>query len=178
MLATGLAPSDEREAAFVTTLLPGAYTVGVTGLNGGTGVGLLEIYDVDLASPARLANLSSRGFVGSGNDLMIGGFIVRGNEAEARLVVRGVGPSLTAAAITEPLDDPTLEVRDSQGALVAANDDWRSAQEAEIIASTLAPLHEKEAAVVLQLPPGPYTALLRGSRGGTGIGLLEAYRLQ
>ncbi len=131
----------------MTTLLPGAYTVGVTGLNGGTGVGLLEIYDVDLASPARL-------------------------------VVRGVGPSLTAAAITEPLDDPTLEVRDSQGALVAANDDWRSAQEAEIIASTLAPLHEKEAAVVLQLPPGPYTALLRGSRGGTGIGLLEAYRLQ
>ncbi len=171
---SGFAPADDREAALVQTLNPGAYTAHVTG---GSGVALLEIYDIGSASPSRLANISSRGFVGRDDDVMIGGFIVRGTEADARLVVRALGPSLAANGIAQPLDDPAIEVRDGNGLLVAANDSWRATQEAEISALSIAPADEREAAVVTTVPPGAYTAVVRGADGGTGVALLEIYRL-
>ncbi|MDQ6655446.1 MAG: hypothetical protein M3Y80_06515, partial [Verrucomicrobiota bacterium] len=122
-------------------------------------------------------NISSRGFVGQNDDVMIGGFIVRGSEADARLVVRALGPSLAAHGIAQPLDDPAIEVRDGNGVLIAANDNWRDAQQAEISALAIAPADEREAAVILTAPPGAYTGIVRGRDGGTGIALLEIYRL-
>lgn len=177
IFANGLVPGDAAEAVLVQTLDPGAYTASVTGEGTGTGVGLLEIYDVDPVSSSRLANLSSRGFVGDGNDVMIGGFIVRGNDRGKKVMVRAIGPSLTANGVADPLVDPLLEVRDGNGVLVAANGNWRDAQETEIWSSTIAPADDLEAAVVLTAPPGPCTVILRGNGGMTGVGLLEVYRL-
>lgn len=177
LLAIGLAPNDDAESALVQTLAPGVYTAGVTAQDGGTGVGLLEIYDIDAAAKSRLVNISSRGFVGDADDVMIGGFIVGGSTGWTRLMVRGVGPSLAAAAIAQPLTNPSLAVRDHNGELVAANDDWRDAQAEEIEASTLAPGADAEAASILSLAPGAYTTTLQGDGSDTGVGVLEVYRL-
>jgi hypothetical protein len=177
LLSSGLAPGNDGEAALVRTLEPGAYTATVTGVESGTGVGLLEIYDTDTASPARLANISSRGFVGSGGQVMIGGFIVSGNSGSARVIVRALGPSLVAHGIAQPLHDPVLELRDSNGALLASNDNWADAQANEVAASGLAPAAASEAALVVAPFPGAYTAVLQGSGGGTGVALLEVYRV-
>jgi uncharacterized protein GlcG (DUF336 family) len=177
LVSSGLAPADEGEAAVVRTLEPGAYTASVTGLQNGTGVGLLEIYDADNASPSRLANISSRGFVGRDAQVMIGGFIVSGNSGSAGVVVRALGPSLAAHGIAQPLADPVLELRDSHGVLLGANDSWAEAQAGEIAQSGFAPAHPAEAALLVAPAPGAYTAVLQGSGGGTGVALLEVYRL-
>ena len=178
IVATGLAPTRNTEAAMLRTLYPGAYTASLTGQSGGTGVGLLEVYDIDPLSAGRLVNISSRGFVGSGDHVMIGGFIMRGSGAAVRVMVRALGPSLARHGVAGPLADPALEVRDTNGALLAANNNWRDTQESEIVASTLAPEENAESAAILSLVPGPYTAILRGADGGVGIGLLEVYRLE
>ncbi len=178
LLASGLAPSSDAESALVQTLNPGAYTASMTAPDGQAGVGLLEVYDLDAANATRLANLSARGSVGRSDDVMIGGFIVRGNGAQVRLLVRAVGPSLAAQGITEPLLDPRLEIRDGNGALLAANNDWCETQEAEIRATSLAPPDARESATVISLGSGAYTAILQGNGGTTGVGLLELYRLQ
>jgi uncharacterized protein GlcG (DUF336 family) len=177
LVAIGLAPNEDTEAATIQTLAPGVYTAGVTAENGEGGVGLLEIYDVDAAATSRLANISSRGFVGDKDDVMIGGFIVGGSTGFTRLMVRGVGPSLTDAAIAQPLANPRLAVRDNHGELVAANDDWREAQASEIEASALAPTSDVEAASILSLAPGAYTTTLQGNGSDVGVGVLEVYRL-
>jgi hypothetical protein len=177
LLAIGLAPNEPGEAALVQTLAPGVYTANVTGERGGSGVGLLEIYDVDAAASSRLMNISSRGHVGDAEDAMIGGFIVGGSTGFTRLMVRGVGPSLAAAAVTEPLANPALTVRDSNGELIAANDDWRAAQAGEIEATALAPTLDAEAASILSVVPGAYTTMLQGGSGDSGVGVLELYRL-
>ena len=179
IIAAGLAPKDDRESALITSLLPGSYTAVVRGVNNVTGVGLVELYDLDGPNPtARLANLSTRGNVLSGDNVMIGGFIVRG-DAPKKMIVRARGPSLylNGTPIAGRLTDPNLELHDSNGAMLAQNDDWRSTQRTEIEASSLAPTDDHEPAVVASLAPGSYTAIVRGPATGNGIALVEIYDL-
>ncbi len=176
--SAGIAPSDAAESALLRTLPPGSYTASVTGQGGATGVGLLEVYDIDPLSPACLLNISTRGTVGREDEVMIGGFIMRGSGGLRRVMVRALGPSLASHGVPGALSDPTLEIRDSNGAILAANNNWRETQETEILASTIAPENDSESAVILSLQPGPYTAILHGADGGVGVGLLEAYRLE
>ncbi|MBA2435984.1 MAG: right-handed parallel beta-helix repeat-containing protein [Chthoniobacterales bacterium] len=172
--ATGLQPTDDLESAIVATLDPGAYTAIVSGKNGTTGVGLVEAYDLDTAADSELANISTRGFVATESNVMIGGFIL-GSESD--VVVRAIGPSLTAFGVPDALEDPTLELRDVQGALISSNDNWMDTQQDEIEATGLAPQDELEAALLETLNPGAYTAIVSGQGGGTGVGLVEVYRL-
>lgn len=177
--ATGLAPSNDRESAIVQTLDPGAYTAVLRGADGGTGVALVEAYDLDATGSSRLANLSTRGFVETGDNVMIGGVII-GPDAIGRtgVVVRALGPSLKSR-IPNALADPTLELRDNNGSLVEANDDWQqSPRAAEISASGLAPTNPAESAILIpSLPSGPYTAIVAG-KGMSGVGLVEVYNTQ
>lgn len=174
--ATGIPPTNDAEAAIIATLEPGAYTAIVAGANGATGVGLAEIYDLGpAAAPAKLANISTRGFVQTGDDVMIGGFIL-GNQT-TEVLVRGIGPSLAEHGINAPLADPMLELHDGNGALIAFNDNWRSDQEAEIEATTIPPHDDLEAAILNTLTPGAYTAILRGVGETLGVALVEAYQL-
>lgn len=178
--ATGIAPSDPLESALVATLDPGTYTTqlrGNPGTNGsGFGVGLIEVYDLDSQpSITRLANISTRGDVEFGDDALIGGFIMI-NKA-TNIVVRAMGPSLTERGVAGALADPTLELRDANGSLVAANDDWRSLQQDPITASGLAPTNDAESAILVNLVPGSYTAVVRGVNNTTGIALVEVYSL-
>jgi hypothetical protein len=181
--ATALQPTDDRESAIVRTLVPGSYTGVVRGNQDDTGVALVEVYDLTPAANSRLANISSRSFVGTGEDVMIGGFIVGAGQGSngagsERVVVRGIGPSLASANITDPLQDPELILADANGATLAQNDNWREAQQAELQATGLAPSDDREAAVVLALPGGNYTAIVRGKGGTTGVGAVEAYNVQ
>lgn len=171
-----VAPTSPLEAAILVTLNPGAYTAIVSGVNGTTGVGLVEVYDLDLGSDSKLANISTRGYVQTGDDVMIGGMIVVGN-ASQKLLIRAVGPSLANAGVRTPLNDPMIELFDSNGVMVNSNDNWKSAQEAEISATGLAPTNVAEAAIVTMLAPGAYTAIVRGAQNSTGIAVVEAYAL-
>jgi hypothetical protein len=175
--ATGLPPGNNLESAIVATLAPGAYTAIVRGNGDTSGAGLVEIYDLDPGSASKLANLSTRASVGTGDNIVIAGFILGGNNGGDRIVVRGIGPSLAAAGVANVLADPTLELRDSNGALLMANNDWQDnqAQAAELTAAGLAPTNNLESGLAASLSPGPYTALLSGGNNGTGIGLVEVY---
>lgn len=177
ILATGLAPTHDLESAIVITLNPGAYTAVVRGKNNSSGVGLVEIYDLSPAVPARLANISTRALVGTGDNIVIAGFTLGGNNGDDRVVVRGLGPSLTAWGISNALTDPTLELRDGNAALLASNNNWQDnpAQAAELTGAGLALTNPAEAAIAATLPPGLYTALLAGFNNGAGIGLVEIY---
>ncbi len=175
---TGLAPSDDLEAALVITLAPGAYTVINRGKQDVTGVGLLEVYDLGAGVGPELANISTRGFVTTGSNVMIAGFIVANSANESdQVIVRGLGPSLGAFGIPNPLADPVLALHDINGTLLASNDNWRDTQETEIEASGLQPTNDAEAAIIRTLPPGAYTAIQSGKDGGTGVGLVEVYNL-
>ncbi|HEY8834899.1 MAG TPA: DUF1800 family protein, partial [Chthoniobacterales bacterium] len=179
IIAAGLAPTNDLESALIATINPGAYTVVVRGVNNATGVGLMEIYDLDPdGSPARLANISTRGNVLTGDNVMIGGFIVRG-DVPKRTLVRARGPSLflNGVPIAGRLMDPALELRDANGALIKANDNWRSDQQAEIAASSIAPTDDHEPAIVWTLAPGNYTTIVSGVNNTTGIALVEMYDL-
>ena len=174
--ATGLAPTNDSESAIVATLAPGPYTAIVRGKDAGTGIGLVEVYDLDSGAPVTPANISTRGKVGIDDNVMIGGFILGGNEP-TKVLVRAVGPSLVAYGIPDVLADPTLELHDASGAIIT-NDDWRDIQEADINATNLPPIDNKESAILAILPPGAYTAIVRGKNGATGVALVEVYRLQ
>ena len=179
LTAAGLAPGNDLESALIATINPGAYTVVVKGVNNATGVGLMEIYDLDPdGSPTRLANISTRGNVLTGDNVMIGGFIIRG-DVPKRTIVRARGPSLflNGAPISGRLMDPALELRDANGALIKANDNWRTDQQAEIDASSIAPTDDHEPAVVWTLTPGNYTTIVSGVNNTTGIALVEMYDL-
>lgn len=152
---------------------PGAYTAVVSGANNGTGVGLVEVYDLDQAADSKLANISTRGLVQTGDDVMIGGFIVLGTEP-TNSIVRAIGPSLP---LPGTLSDPTLELHDGNGVLISSNDNWKDTQQAEIEAAALAPTSDLEAAIVVTLFPGAYTAIVGGKDNATGIALVEAYQL-
>lgn len=173
--AIGLAPADAREAALVATLAPGAYSAIVSGKAATSGVALFELYDLDVAT-GRVANISTRSRIDLGDNVMIGGFILGGTTATP-IIVRAIGPSLIANGVGDALLDPTLEVYDSNGILLAANDNWRTNQEAEILASTIPPTDDREAAVVSTLGPGAYSAVIRGANGSTGVALFEVYAL-
>jgi pectin methylesterase-like acyl-CoA thioesterase len=172
----GLAPADDAESALIITLLPGQYTAIVRGNNGTAGTALVEAYDGDLAADSQLANISTRGFVGTNDDVMIGGFIIGGNnQANGRVVVRAIGPSLSAFGITGALPDPLLELKDANGSTLMSNDDWRDSQEMEINQTGLAPTDLRESALVTSLPDGNYTAILSGKSNATGVAVVEVY---
>ncbi len=178
IMATGLAPSDDLESAILVTLDPGAYTAIVRGVNGGTGVGLVETYDLDQIVDSALANISTRGLIETGDNVMIGGIIVGPEEAaDGSILLRGIGPSLSESGIANPLADPMLELRDSNGALVVANDNWKSTQQSAIEATGLAPNDDLESAILATLASGNYTAIVSGVGGTSGVGLVEAYHL-
>jgi hypothetical protein len=175
-IPNGFTPSDPRESVIVATLTPGSYSAIVKGAHSETGIGIVEVYDLDPASPAKLANISTRGFIGTADNVLIGGFIIGGNEP-ARMLVRGIGPTLTAFGVQGALADPTLELHDENGSTIS-NDDWRQTQESEILATAIPPNNEREPAILATLVPGHYTAVVRGKDGTTGVGLMEAYNLQ
>ena len=170
-------PSNNLESAIVATLDPNPYTAIVRGKNNGTGVGLVEVYDLDQAANSQLANISTRGFVDIGDNVMIGGFIVGGDNSTT-VLVRAIGPSLGAIGVDDPLQDPTLELHDADGVQVASDDNWRDTQEQEIIDTTIPPVDDREAAILADLTPAAYTAIVRGKNGTTGVGLMEVYNLQ
>jgi outer membrane protein assembly factor BamB len=172
---SGVAPNDSHEAAILQTLNPGTYSAILRGTNSSTGIGLVDFYDVSEKPNSTLANISSRGFVGTGDNVLIGGVIVLG-VAPQKVVVRAIGPDLTD--VHGALANPVLELHDSDGAVLATNDNWRSDQEAEISASGLAPANDLDAAIVRTLPAAKYTAIVRGSGSSTGVALVEAYALR
>ena len=177
---THLAPTSPKESAIVMTLDPGDYTVVMKGKNGETGIGLVEIYDIDAPNaPAVLRNLSARAFVDSDDNVLIGGFIAGpSNTSTTRVVVRAIGPSLKSQ-LPEALDDTTLEVRDANGSSPITNDDWQQSPDATAIATAgLAPTHPNESAVMLPaLAAGMHTAIVRGKGNPRGVGLVELYNL-
>jgi hypothetical protein len=170
-----LLPTDPSESFLTAFLPPGIYTAVLQGANLNTGIGLVELYDTDPEN-SEVANISTRGVVGTGNDEMIGGFIVGGNTATS-VIVRALGPSLAAEGIANALADPVLELRDANGNLIGQNDDWRSDQEQQIIATTIPPTNDAEAAIVKTLTPGTYTTLVYGKNSTSGVALVEAYDL-
>ena len=177
IIATGIPPSNDLESAIVATLPAGsAYTAIVRGVNNGTGIGVVEAYDLDRTVNSKLANVSTRGFVSTGDNVMIGGTIIIGS-VPARVLFRAIGPSLTNFGVPNALQDPTLELRDGNGALLFANDNWRDTQEAEIIATGIQPANDLESAILGTLPPAAYTAIVRGNNDSTGVALVEAYQL-
>jgi phospholipase/lecithinase/hemolysin len=175
--ATGLAPAEDLESAIVATLTPGIYTVILRGQNSGTGIGLLEAYDLGATAQSSLGNISTRGLVETGDDVLIAGFIV-GNGGSDTVVVRAIGPSLADAGVVDPLADPTLDLYDANGAVIRSDDNWRDSQESLIQSTGLAPTNDAESAIIRSLEPGSYTAIVRGKDGGTGVALVEVYNLQ
>jgi len=175
IIATGLAPTDPREAAIITRLAPGNYTTIISGVNNTTGIGLVESYTVD-TNASHAGNISTRGRVGVGNEVLIGGFIVGGHTTK-RIIVRAIGPSLGGSGLSV-LADPVLELHGSDGQVIALNDDWASgSQQGEITATGLQPGNARESALIATIPSGNYTAIVQGVNGGAGIGLVEIYDL-
>jgi phospholipase/lecithinase/hemolysin len=175
--ATGVAPTNDLESALIATLDPGEYTVILRGENSGTGIGLLEAYDLDTTATSTLGNASTRGLVATGDDALIAGFIV-GNGGSDTVVVRAIGPSLADTGVANPLANPTLDLYDENGAIIRSDDNWRDAQESLIQSTGLAPTNDFESAIIRSLEPGNYTAVVRGKDGGTGVALVEVYNLQ
>jgi hypothetical protein len=182
--ATGLAPSDDRESALMIEVAPAGFTAVVRGKNNTTGVGLVEIYDLNQTTDSRLANISTRGVVGTDANVMIGGFIVGSGNGAAKLMIRAIGPSLTNFGVSGALSDPMLSLRDSNGSELASDDDWGLSfggddSRAKAIENTgLAPSDIHESAILTTLPNGNYTAIVAGYQGGTGVGLVEVYNLR
>ena len=182
---SGYAPSDGRESAIIADLPPGNYTAIVRGVNNMTGVGLVEVYDLSPDASSILGNISTRAFVQTGDNVMIGGFIVQGTEPK-RVIIRAIGPELTQHGVPNALANPTLELHDGTGALIASNDNWITTiiggiitanQVRDIQASGHAPSDGRESAIIADLPPGNYTAIVRGVNNTTGVALVEVYDL-
>ena len=173
--ASGFAPPNDLESAIIATLAPGSYTAVVSGKNGGTGIGLIDVYQLD-TSTSIFSNLSTRGFVGTGENVLIGGLIIGSGEPPV-IVLRAIGPTLSSFGIAQPLQDPTLELRDANGALIAFDNDWSENTPTGIKATLLQPTDKRESAIIASLAPGNYTAIVRGKGGTTGVALVEAYRL-
>jgi arylsulfate sulfotransferase len=175
--ANGLAPANLLESTTVQTLAPGAYTVIVTGKDPTPGIGLVELYDLSPLSNSKLKNMSTRGSVGTADDVLISGFIV-GDVDSATVIVRALGPSLASFGVSGVLSDPILTIYDSNGTAIVTNDNWQDDNNAMLVQKNgLAPPNASESALVLHLPAGKYTAIVSGANGGTGIGLAEVYTL-
>lgn len=179
--AAGLAPPDDLEAAMLVSLVPGSYTAVLRSADDRTFTGLVEIYDLDAVNDSIVGNLSARAWVvGETSGVLIGGTILQGGNPQ-RILFRAIGPSLAHHGVAYPLPNPTIELHDSQGALLVENDDWRQAANAsEIAAIGIAPENDREGAILMSLPAGSYTAVVRSSRDETityGEGLVEIYHL-
>jgi hypothetical protein len=172
-----LAPPNDLESAILATLAPGAYTAIVRGNGSATGIGLVEVYDLQPSATSKLANLSTRGFVGAGQNVMIGGAIVTGPD-NARVVFRALGPSLAGVGIQNAIADPQLDLFDGNGGRILSNNNWKDSQQVAIAGAGLAPSNDLESAIVVDLAPGNYTAVVSGMNGATGVALVEAYHLQ
>jgi hypothetical protein len=173
--SSGVPPGDNLESAIIANLAPGNYTAVVRGANNASGTAVVDAYDLSGSSPARLANIATRGLVQAGDKLMIAGFIVQ--NAPVRVVIRAIGPSLLAFGINNALPDTTLELRDANGQ-VMENDNWKSDQQQELESTGLQPSHDLEAALVTTIQPGQYTAQVRGKNDASGIGVVQVYFLQ
>jgi hypothetical protein len=173
---TGVQPQRDLESAIHATLAPGNYTAVVSGNNGGTGVGLVEVYDLSLGQ-GRIANISTRAQVGAGDDVLIGGYILSGPQA-VRVVVRAIGPSLSNSGVAGALADPMLELRDGNGALLNSNDNYGDNDTSTKFAiqdTGIEPKHPNESAILAYLSPGNFTAIVRGKNNTTGVGLVEVF---
>ena len=175
-IPTNLQPSEDLESAILMTLDPGFYTTIVRGVGATTGAALVEVYDLDRTVDSKLANISTRGLVQTGDNVIIAGVIILG-EADTDVLVRAIGPTLADAGVNGALADPVLELHDKDGALITTNDDWKDTQQSEIEALGLAPANDSESAILVTLSPDNYTAILRGKDGTTGVALVEAYNL-
>ena len=178
---TPFQPTDDRESVIVATLPPGNYTAILTGKNQTTGIGLVEVYDNLPTVDSSLANISTRGFVMIQDNVMIGGFMLGGNNNSIRIAIRGLGPSLSQYfGANNVLADPTLELHNANGALLISNDNWQDdpVSAVQLIMNGLAPQNMQEAGIFTTLPPGAFTAILAGKAPGTGIGLVEIYNLK
>jgi hypothetical protein len=171
--AFGLAPSSDSESAILATLMPGAYTAKIAGAGGSKGIALLEVDDTDL-SGSRIGNISTRGRVDTGNSIMIGGFIISGSQS-TQVLVRALGPSLAKYGVTGNLSDPILDLYNGNGSKIFTNDNWKSSQKSQIIATSLAPTDDRESAILATLAPGNYTAMVHGAKNTTGVALVEVY---
>lgn len=174
IIDSGVQPTEDAESAIVRTLEPGAYTAIVSGVARSTGLALVEAYDISLGVSSKLANIATRGFVGTDSNVLIGGLIVVGS-TDAKVVVRAIGPSLP---LSNALQNPTLDLYNANGEVLQSNDNWRDQQQPDIEATSLAPSNDLEAALVRTLQPGNYTAIVRGANETTGVGLVEVYNVQ
>jgi hypothetical protein len=176
--ASGFAPSNGFESTIIANLAPGSYTAVVRGLGNTTGIGLVDAFDLSGSSQAKVVNFATRGLVQPGDKLLTAGFIIQ--NGSVRAVIRAIGPSLVGAPfnITNALPDTTLQLRDKDGVLVQENDDWQTDQKTELEATGLQPTHIKEAALVRTIPPGQYSAQVRGKPESTGVGVVEIYFIQ
>lgn len=176
---TGLAPSDDRESAVVKRLPAGNYTAIIRGADGSPGIGVVELYDLTGTEPGELGNLAVRADVGTDDNVLIDGLILRGGNPK-RVLFRALGPSVRTNGTPIPgaLEDPSMELFDGNGTLLRSNDNWPDAPNAnEIVTTGLAPPDTHESAILLSLTPGNYTAVVRGVNRTTGIALAEAYKL-
>jgi hypothetical protein len=174
-------PTDDREAVILATLPPAAYTVILKGAGGTSGIGLVEVYDNNQAVASDLANISTRGFVLTGESVMIGGFTLGGNNNPTNIAVRALGPSLSNFGLNPVLADPTLELHNANGTIMVSNDDWQSdpVSAAQLTANGLALSNPKESGIFTSLaPPGQFTAVVAGKNGGIGIALVEIYNVK
>lgn len=176
IIDAGLAPTNAMESVILTTLSPGPYTAIVRGVGGTSGVALVEVFDLDRSVDSKLANISTRGFVQTGDNVLIGGIIILGT-TDTEVLIRAIGPSLGDADVDGPLADPILELHDKNGVLITSNDNWKDTQEAEIIATGLPPTDDRESAIVTTLNPDNYTAIVRGKDDTIGVALVEVYNI-
>lgn len=177
IMNTGIPPHNDLESAIIANLAPGQYTARLAGKDGGAGNGLVEVYDLQSGAGSTLANLSTRGFVSGGDNVLIGGLII-GNGASPIIVLRALGPSLGPFGVLIFLDDPTIELHDGNGVTIAFDDDWKTPSSQPLRAANLAPAHDHESAIVAPfLTPGNYTAIVRDKGNATGVALVEAYRI-
>jgi hypothetical protein len=178
---TAFAPSDDRESVILATLQPGAYTAIISGKGGTTGIGLIEVYDNDSAAASELANISTRGFVRTGNEVMIAGFVLGGSNNPTNIAVRALGPSLTSSGVPSVLADPTLSLHNTNGTIMASNDDWLSDPVAagQLTTHGLALPDPRESGIFTSLaPPGQFTAIVTGKNGEIGNALIEIYNVK
>jgi len=177
---SGLAPTNEAESAIIWTLTPGqSYTAIMRGKNAQTGIGVVEAYDLDPAADSKLANISTRGYVEVDDNVMIAGLIVMASDGTTltNVLVRALGPTLGDFGVPDSLADPTLDLVNSSGTVIRSNNDWKDSQQAEIEATGLAPTHDAESALLQAVPPGAYTAIVRGNGRTIGVGLVEVYNI-
>jgi sugar lactone lactonase YvrE len=177
-IPANLRPTDPRESAILITLAPGNYTAVGAGKNNAAGVGLIQVFDLDTEVTSEVSSISMRGFVQTGDNVMIGGFTNSGGNNSTEVVVRAIGPTLQQFGITNPLADPVLQLFDANGNLVASNDNWKTTQQALIQGTGLGPPNDLESAILITVPNAAHTAIVSGKNGATGVALVEVYQIR